>query len=114
MGMFYDGDEWQRLELGAFMHRALQVTAYLRSAAVGPGEIVLIILEHGIDAHAAFIGAMLAGAVPGFIPYPNVKQDAELYWRQHRAVFAHIRPRAILVFDSLAAAMREANGRTSG
>ena len=108
MGAFYDGDAWQRLELGAFMHRALQVTAYLRAAGVGPAEIILIILEHGIDAHAAFIGAMLAGAVPSFMPYPNVKQDAELYWRQHRAVFAHIRPRALLVFDSLADAMRDA------
>jgi fatty-acyl-CoA synthase len=108
IGIFHDGDEWHEVDNAAFMHRTLQFSALLTNAGVTGDDIVLIILEHGVDAHAAFIGAMLIGAVPGFMPSPNVKQDAELYWRQHREVFVHTKPRAILVYDALCQAVSEA------
>jgi acyl-CoA synthetase (AMP-forming)/AMP-acid ligase II len=108
VGMFHDGDDWHALDTGAFMARAQQFAGLFASGGVAAGDIVLIILEHSIDAHAAFIGAMLIGAVPGFMPSPSVKQDAVLYWRTHRDVFAHARPRAILVYDSLLDAVTQA------
>ena len=111
-GMFHDGDDWHRLETDAFMRRALQFSALYAGAGVGSGDIVLIIMEHGIDAHACFVGAMLIGAVPAFMPSPSVKQDADLYWRQHREVFSHAQPRAILVYDRLAEAVSEAASGT--
>jgi len=107
-GIFHDGDEWQTLDQGAFLARALRFAAVFAQAGVATGDIALIILEHGIDAHAAFVGAMLIGAAPGFMPSPNVKQDAVLYWRTHRDVFAHAKPRAILVYDTLLDAVRDA------
>jgi acyl-CoA synthetase (AMP-forming)/AMP-acid ligase II len=107
-GLFHDGDDWQALDQGGFLARALRFAALFEQAGVVAGDIALIILEHGIDAHAAFAGAMLIGAVPGFMPSPNVKQDAVLYWRTHRDVFAHAKPRAILVYDTLLDAVRDA------
>jgi acyl-CoA synthetase (AMP-forming)/AMP-acid ligase II len=107
-GVFHDGDDWHRLDIAAFMKRALQFSAVLVDAGVVAEDIVLLILQHGIDAHAAFIGAMIIGAVPSLMPYPNVKQDTALYWSQHRQVFKHLSPRAILVYEAIHQAVSEA------
>jgi acyl-CoA synthetase (AMP-forming)/AMP-acid ligase II len=107
-GMFHDGDDWQEVDASTFMRRSLQFSALFSAKLVAAGEIVLIVLDHGVDAHAAFVGAMLVGAVPAFMPSPSVKQDAALYWRQHREVFSHTRPRAIMVNDALTGAVAEA------
>jgi fatty-acyl-CoA synthase len=60
------------------------------------GGIVFIILKHCADLYCSFLGAMLAGMVPSFLPFPSAKQDHRLYWETHRAVFARTRPAAIL------------------
>jgi fatty-acyl-CoA synthase len=105
---FNDGEGWTEVTLGAFMDRARRFSLLLRESGLGPGDVVLIVLRHGPDAHAAFIGAMLLGAVPSFMPYPNFKQNEALYWRQHRHVFRHIAARAILACDDLVAPVGEA------
>ncbi|MES1201968.1 MAG: hypothetical protein ABUS57_11040 [Pseudomonadota bacterium] len=78
-----------------------QFTALYAEAGAASGDVVLLILRHGVDAHAAFIGAMLGGFVPSFLPYPNIKQDHDLYWRQHHAVFQFCQPRLIVAYDEL-------------
>ena len=107
-GVFYDGDDWAEITNAAFARRVLKFSALFAQPGIGTGDIVLIILEHGVDAHAAFLGAMLIGAIPGFMPYPNVKQEAIRYWRQHRDVFLHAKPRAIVVYDALVEPVAEA------
>jgi fatty-acyl-CoA synthase len=107
-GVFHDGDDWNVATLDDVIRRALRFSSAFADVGVGQGDIVLLIIQHGIDAYAAFLGVMLIGAVPSFMPYPSVKQDAVVYWKQHRQVFAHIRPRAILVYDTLLAAVMEA------
>jgi acyl-CoA synthetase (AMP-forming)/AMP-acid ligase II len=109
-GTFYDGDaeQWRPITLDEFMRRARQFTALFRQAGANRGAIVQIILEHGLDAHAAFIGAMLFGGIPSFLPHPNSKQSDEAYWRHHHSIFAHTRPRIILVYDRLEEAVANA------
>jgi len=89
----------------AFRARALQFLALLRESGAAPGDLVLMILRHGLDAQAAFMGAMLGGMVPSFLPYPNARQDHQLYWRQHRTVFGHCGARLALVYDELCEAV---------
>jgi len=101
LGIFHDGEDWHKVDCGTFMRRTLQFSALFADRGVATDDVVLIVLEHGVDAHAAFIAAMLVGAVPGFMPSPSVKQDAGLYWSQHREVFSHTKPKAILVYDAL-------------
>ncbi len=103
-----NGEAWTETTLGAFVLRARHFGGLLRAGGVGRGDVVLIVMRHGLDAHAAFFGAMLLGAVPSFMPHPNFKQNEALYWRQHREVFRHIGPRAILAYDELALAVGEA------
>ena len=102
-----EGPAWHPVSLDRAMRRAAAFAAFYRARGIGPGDTVMLILGPGLDAYAAFLGAMLAGAVPSFLPYPNVKQDAALYWKQHRIVFAHARPRLVLVYDALRDAMVE-------
>ena len=83
------------------MGRAADFAAFYRARGVAQGEVVMLILSPGLDAYAAFLGAMLAGAVPSFLPYPNMKQDPGLYWRQHRTVLGFARPRMVMVYDEL-------------
>ena len=69
-----------------------------RSRNVAPGAPVVIILRHASDLYFAFLGAMLAGCAPSFMPSPSSKQDPELYWSQHQAVFARIGVAAVVTY----------------
>ena len=95
------GGTWQEISYRSFIARALQFSEVLSRAGVVRNDIVFIILQHGLDAHAAFVGAMLIAAIPSYLPFPNAKQDIALYWEHHRAVFRHTKPAALVVYDAL-------------
>jgi len=64
-----------------------------------PGQVVLIILNHTPDLYYAFIGAMLAGFIPSFMPPPTSKQDPKLYWSSHQELFNRIGAGALLTYS---------------
>ncbi len=66
-----------------------------------PGAVVILIVQHGIAQYPAFLGAMRAGLVPSFLPYPTAKQDPELYWKSHKALFERINPACILAYEDI-------------
>lgn len=103
---FASGDRWEEVSYAAFIDRALQFARLYRQAEVGAGEVIFLILRHGLDAHAAFAGAMLIGAIPSYLPFPNAKQDVALYWKHHRKVFVHTAASAVLVYDELKDSLR--------
>jgi acyl-CoA synthetase (AMP-forming)/AMP-acid ligase II len=76
-----------------------------RSRGLERGDIVLIVLRHAPDLYFAFLGAMLAGCIPSFMPFPSAKQDPELYRSQHRALFERIGARAVVTFAENAATL---------
>ena len=78
-----------------------------RAAGLEPGAVVIIILKHVPDLYFAFLGAMLAGCVPSFMPFPSAKQDPELYWSQHRVLFERIGAAAVATWPQNAAALAE-------
>lgn len=112
MGMFHDGENWQEITQGQFGQLVLQAAALLRRSGIGTGDVVLMILPHGVAAKAAFIAGMLIGAIPSFLPTPNARQEPALYWRQHRQIFAHTRPAAILSGAAWYGAVAEAAAGT--
>ena len=87
--------------------RALKFLALLRRSGAAQGDLVLLILRQGLDAHAAFLGAMLGGFVPSFLPFPNARQDHLLFWSQHRRLFDSCGARLAIVFDELGAPVAE-------
>jgi len=106
-GVFHEDGAWTPVSLDGMLHRARRFAALFQARGAGPGATILLIVRHGFDAHAAFVGAMLIGAVPSFLPYPSAKQDHTLYWAQHRTVLTVCRPRMVLVYDELHTAMVE-------
>ena len=81
--------------LEALEHSARYANLY-RQAGLPPGAVVAIILKHAPDLYFSFLGAMLAGCVPTFMPFASAKQDPKLYWTQHQALFARIGAAAVL------------------
>ncbi len=61
------------------------------------GDTVLLCLTHGTSLHAAFLGALLVGAVPGYLAVPSDKQDPDLFWASYESLVERISPRLMLV-----------------
>jgi fatty-acyl-CoA synthase len=55
-------------------------------------EVVAVCLYHGLDLHAAFVGALLAGHIPTMIAPPSPRMEATKYTDSFRRMLRHIRP----------------------
>ncbi|MBC8337232.1 MAG: AMP-binding protein [Rhodospirillales bacterium] len=89
------------------MQKAQGFAEALEDAGTGPGDVVLVFLNHHPDMAACYMGAMLAGAIPSFMPCPSAKQHPERYWPAHEALFRRIRPKAILTDAGQASQMKQ-------
>jgi fatty-acyl-CoA synthase len=81
------------------------------STGAKPGQVVFIVLRHGWEAYAAFLGAMRAGLLPAFLPFPTPKQDPTHYWASHRALFERVKPAALLTYEANAEPLAKAAER---
>ena len=59
-------------------------------------SVVLIFLPHCAELFPAFLGSMLGGYVPSFMPCPSLKQDPDLYWKSHQELIRRIKPTALI------------------
>lgn len=80
--------------------RSAAFAARLRDAGATAGEPFIIALSHRPQMLYAFFGAMIAGMVPAFMPFPTAKQNPELFWESHRTLFALIGARQFLTYRS--------------
>jgi fatty-acyl-CoA synthase len=104
---FYRGAEIETITIAQLYERSCAYAAEYRERRVREGAIVAIVLHHTPDLFYAFLGAALAGAIPAFLPYPTPKQRPELYWDDHRRLFARIDPAVIVTYEALAPVARE-------
>jgi acyl-CoA synthetase (AMP-forming)/AMP-acid ligase II/acyl carrier protein len=85
---------WAELE-----RRSRAYADHYAAAGARRGDVVVICLRHGPSLQPAFLGAMQAGCVPSFVPFPTPKQDPDLYWHEHRALFDRVRPPVVLTYE---------------
>jgi fatty-acyl-CoA synthase len=71
-------------------------------------DVALIFLPMGPEAVVAFVGCMVAGVMPSFMPLPSEKQDPAAYWESHRALFRHIDEGLIIAPETFLADIRAA------
>ena len=95
-----------RITFAELLSRSAAYAECYRQMGVKPGDLVIIILQHTPHLFYSQIGAMLAGAIPSFMPFPTPKQRPELYWADHDALFAHIEPRLVVTYEENAAQLR--------
>lgn len=74
-----------------------------RSSGLQRGDVVVIMLRHSPNLFYSYLGAILAGAVPTFMPFPNPRQDAARFWLDHRALFERLKPRIVVSDDERSA-----------
>ncbi|MCA1900340.1 MAG: AMP-binding protein [Chloroflexi bacterium] len=80
---------------------------YVREG-IQPGEVVVLILQHGEDLVYAFWGAVLRGAIPSIMPFLTEKLSPERYRADLAALIAVTQPAAIVTYPEFEADVRSA------
>ena len=94
-----DEDEQGTVTFGEFQQRARSQAALLLSHGVSAGDRVVIIMPQGIASMAVFAGAMMLGAVPAFLAYPNFKIDPAKYRFGLAGVTANLSAKVVVIDD---------------
>lgn len=89
------GGESARVSVRELMERAREFAARYGPAKDGR-KIVAVCLYHGLDLHAAFVGALLAGHVPTMIAPPSPRMESAKYTDSFCRMLAHIRPSCVV------------------
>lgn len=92
-----DEDEQETVTFGEFRDRASRQAQALQAEGVSSGNRVIIIMPQGIPAMAAFVGAMMLGAVPAFLAYPNFKVEASKYRLGLAGVTANLSAKVVII-----------------
>jgi acyl-CoA synthetase (AMP-forming)/AMP-acid ligase II len=80
----------------------------LEREGIQPGEVVVLILQHGEDLLFAFWGAILHGAIPAIMPFLTEKLSPERYRADLSALIAVSRPAAIVTYPEFEEEVRSA------
>jgi acyl-CoA synthetase (AMP-forming)/AMP-acid ligase II len=75
---------------------------------IQPGEVVLLILQHGIDLLYAYYGAILHGAIPSIMPFLTEKLLPERYRADLAALVSVTQPTAIVTYRDFETEVRAA------
>jgi acyl-CoA synthetase (AMP-forming)/AMP-acid ligase II len=92
-------DDVQTVSFGGFFRLAKWQAANFHTQGLEPGDRVILIMPQGIDLMAAFAGAMLLGAIPAILAYPNFKADPAKYNSGLTGISENLRARLVVVDD---------------
>ena len=92
-----DEDERERVTFGEFRRRARGQAAALQDHGVMVGDRVVVIMPQSIPAMATFVGAMMLGAVPAFLAYPNFKIEPAKYRSGLTGVTENLNAKAVVI-----------------
>ena len=70
----------------------------LSSAGIEPGEVVVIILQHGLDLIYAYFGTILNGSIPSIMPFLTEKLLPEKYRKDLNSLIEITKPSGIIAF----------------
>lgn len=70
----------------------------LEQEGIRPGEVVVLILQHGEDLVYSFWGTILQGAIPSIMPFLTEKLSPERYRADLSALISVTRPTAIVTY----------------
>lgn len=90
-------DEQQTVTFAEFRRRGRLQAGRLQAHGVHLGDRVIIIMPQGIAAMTVFVGAMMLGAVPALIAYPNEKVEPSKYRSGVAGVTANLRARLVVI-----------------
>ena len=94
---WHDASDHTSVTFGEFRRRAQSLAFFLKREGLRPGDRLVLVMPQGILLMAAFAGAMMLGAVPAILAYPNFKADPAKYRQGLRGVTANLRAPFLLV-----------------
>jgi len=94
---WHDERDHTSVTFGEFRQRAQSLVFFLKREGLRPGDRIVLVMPQGILLMAAFAGAMMLGAVPAILAYPNCKADPAKYRQGLRGVTANLRAPFLLV-----------------
>ena len=96
------------ITVDGLMSGAAAYARKLSSAGVKPGEVVVLILQHGADIVYAFWGTTLHGAIPSIMPFLTEKLSPERYRADLSALIAVTQPAALVTYSEFESEARSA------
>ncbi len=97
----------ETVTFGEFRRLARAEAAALADELVREGDRVVVIMPQGIAAMTTFVGAMMLGAVPAFLAYPNFKVEPSKYRSGLAGVTANLSAKAVVIDDKFPDEMLE-------
>jgi fatty-acyl-CoA synthase len=80
----------------------------LAREGIQPGEVVILILQHGEDLVCSFWGAILHGAIPSIMPFLTEKLSPERYRADLATLISVAKPAAIVTYPEFEVEVRAA------
>jgi acyl-CoA synthetase (AMP-forming)/AMP-acid ligase II len=102
------GQTDRTLSYQAVVHGANQYARTYQRMGVQPGQVVVLILQHGEDLLYAFWGAILAGIIPSIMPFLTEKLSPERYRTDLSSLISITRPTAIVTYAEFEQDVRNA------
>jgi fatty-acyl-CoA synthase len=95
-----DEDDVQTVTFEEFINLATLQAAHFQNYGLGSGDRVILIMPQGIPLMAAFVGALLLGAVPAILAYPNFKADPLKYSSGLAGVSQNLKASLVVLDDT--------------
>ena len=102
------GKEDLPITIRHLLKRAVGTQHMLESEGIQPGEVVLLILQHGKDLITTYFGTILHGAIPSIMPYLTEKLQPERYRSDLEALISITQPSAIFTYKEFEPEVRAA------
>lgn len=80
------------------IHGSARYAIKLAQTGIQSDEVVIIILQHGMDLVYAFFGSVLQGAIPSIMPFLTEKLSPEKYRQSLESLIQITKPSAIITY----------------
>jgi fatty-acyl-CoA synthase len=104
----YAGQEDIRLSYKSLLEGASGFAQTYIREGLQPGEVVVLILQHGRELVFSFWGAVLHGSIPSIMPFLTEKLSPERYRADLGALIEITRPAAIVTYPEFEREVRDA------
>jgi fatty-acyl-CoA synthase len=104
----FSGREDLSLTYEQLLRGASAYARTLEREGIRPGDVTVLILQHGEDLVYSFWGAILQGAIPSIMPFLTEKLSPERYRADLSALVSVTKPAAIVTYPDFEAEVRAA------
>src|SRR5215207_9839194 len=104
----FSGAEDAVLTYDQLLRGASAYAQTLSREGIRPGEVVVLILQHGEEVVYSFWGAILHGAIPSIMPFLTEKLSPERYRADLSSLISVTKPAAIITYPEFESDVRGA------